>query len=502
ALFILSGYKIAHKDIDHPSTFQENEFAAVIFPLAGARLESNSETVKKVEDIIRKIPDVEMFNSTIRKDDARIFIRLKPKSKRTYSKEEIMKLLDEKGNEGVKQVHDDYSMILDEGEGGGGDQRKLIVNIFGNDGDTLEKLANEFAKRMGQVPGLSNIVMTDLRKRAEYALVVDKGRAAMYGLSVKSVADSVHSLVRGMRPTKFHELTKGQEIEVITRLQAVYRQKIDDLRYLYLQTPNGNQVTLGEIASFQPTTGPQTIDRKDKYRYVFVKADTKGTIETVAKQVKELVKDVKLPDEYYWRFGGIYEDLIKGKSQLSAALLLTMFLVYMVMACLFESYLQPLLVMISVPMASIGIWAALAITKKPLSENVFVGMILLAGYVVNAAIIMVDHTNHLRAQGAPHVESLIQAGMDRLRPITMTTLSTSLGFLPMALSWGSSSDLWAPLAVTVIGGLLSSTCLTLFVLPNFILIAEDITAGIRWIFGLVFHFVGLLKNRFLKFISN
>lgn len=502
ALFIFSGYKIAHKDIDHPSTFQENEFAAVIFPLAGARLESNSETVKKVEEILRKIPDVEMFNSTIRKDDARIFIRLKAKSKRMYSKDEIMKILDEKGNEGVKQIHDDYSMIIDEGEGGGGDQRKLIVNIFGNDGDTLEKLANEYAKRMGQVPGLSNIVMTDLRKRAEYALVVDKGRAAMYGLSVKSVADSVHALVRGMRPTKFRELSKGQEIEVITRLQAVYRQKIDDLRYLYIQTPNGNQVTLGEIASFQPVTGPQTIDRKDKYRYVFVKADTKGAIETVAKQVKELIKDVKLPDEYYWRFGGIYEELLQGKAQLSTALILTVFLVYMVMACLFESYLQPLLVMISVPMASIGIWIALTVTKKSLSENVFVGMILLAGYVVNAAVIMVDHTNRLRARGTAHDESLIQAGMDRLRPITMTTLSTSLGFLPMALSWGSSSELWAPLAVTVIGGLLSSTLLTLFVLPNFILIAEDMTAGVRWIFGWVFYFAGFIKNRFLKFISN
>ena len=502
ALFIFSGYQITKKDIDHPSTFQENEFAVVIFPLAGARLEANSDAVKKTEEILGKIPDVEMFNSTVRKDDARIFVRLKPKNKRSYSKEEIMKLLDEKGNEAIKQIHDDYSLILDEGEGGGGDQRKLIVNIFGNDGDALEKLANEFAKRMGQVPGLSNIVMTDLRKRAEYSLVVDKGRAAMYGLKVKDVADSVHALVRGMRPTKFHELTKGEEIEVITRLQAVYRQKIDDLRSIYLQTKDGNQISLGEIANFQPTTGPQTIDRKDKYRYVFVKGDTKGALETVAKQVREAIKDIQLPDEYYWRFGGMYEELIQGKSQLSIALLLTVFLVYMVMACLFESYLQPLLVMISVPMASIGIWAALAITKKPLSENVFVGMILLAGYVVNAALIMVDHTNHLRGQGLSHEESLVQAGMDRLRPITMTTISTSLGFLPMAMSWGSSSELWAPLAVTVIGGLLSSTCLTLFVLPNFILIAEDIVAGIRRIFSLVFHFLGFLKNRFLKSISN
>ena len=471
--------------IDHPSTFEENEFSIIVFPLAGARLEANDDAVKKVEEVLSQVPDVEMFNATVRKDTVTIFVRLKPKNKRTYSKEEIMKLIDEKGNELVKEVHDDYSLIIDEGESGG-EQKKLVVNIFGNENDELEKLASEFSKRMGQVPGVSNIVMTDLRKRPEYSLVVDKGRAAYYGLTVKDVADSVHAQVRGMRPTKFHELAKGQEIETITRLQAIYRQKIEDLKSIYIPAHStGIQVPLGEISNFVPTTGPQSIDRKDKYRYVFVKADTKGALEKVATDVKKALKSIKLPDDYYWRFGGSYEALIQGKSQLSIALLLTIFLVYMVMACLFESYLQPLLVMISVPMATIGIWLSLALTKKPLSENVFIGMILLAGYVVNAAIILIDHMNHLKAHGMTTEKALVQAGSDRLRPITMTTISTSLGFAPMAMSFGSSSELWAPLAVTVIGGLCSSTVLTLFVLPNFVLIAEDITERIKAMIHLI-----------------
>ncbi len=485
--FIFAGMRIAKMPIDHPSTLEENEFSIVVFPLAGARLEANDDAVKKVEEVLSQIPDVEMFNSTVRKDTVTIFVRLHPKNKRNYSKEEIMKMIDQKGNELVKEVHDDYSLLIDEGQGGD-EEKKLVVNIFGNENDQLEKLASEFAKRMGQVKGMQNIVMTDLRKRPEYSLVIDRGRAAYYGLTVKDIADSIHAQVRGMRPTKFHELSKGQEIETITRLQPVFRQKIEDLRYVYIPTNAGVQVPLGEIANFVPATGPQTIDRKDKYRYVFVKGDCKGALEKVAADVKAALKDIKLPDDYYWRFGGSYEALMQGKSQLSVALLLTVFLVYMVMACLFESYLQPFLVMISVPMASIGIWGALTLTKKPLSENVFIGMILLAGYVVNAAIIMIDHMNHLKVkEGYSTEKALIHAGMDRLRPITMTTISTSLGFAPMAMSWGSSSELWAPLAVTVIGGLCSSTFLTLFILPNFVLIADDIKGILKTWFHFLHH---------------
>ncbi len=473
AMFCLSSYKIITRDIDWPSAMEENEFSVVVFPLAGARLEANDDAVKKVEEMLSKIPDVEMFSSTVRKDDVRIFVRLKEKNKRQYSKDEVMQILDEKGNEAVKEIHDDYSLIIDEGASSS-EQKKLIVNIFGYENDELEKLARDFANRMAKAPGLTNIVMTDLRKRPEYSLVVDKGRAAIYGLDVKKIADSVHALVRGMRPTKFHEISKGEEIETITRLQAIYRQKIEDLKSIYIASDQeGHQIPLGEIANFYASTGPQTIDRKDKYRYVFVKGDAKAALETVAKQVKEVLKDVKMPDDYYWRFGGTYEDLVGGKSSMNLALVLTVGLVYMVLACTFQSYLLPAIVMLSVPMATIGIWLSLAITGKPLSQPVFIGMILLAGYVVNSAIIMVDHMKLLMTKGKDLTEALVAAGADRIRPIVMTTVATGLGFLPMAINSGQSSDLWSPLAVTVIGGLISSTILTLLILPNFIVISED-----------------------------
>lgn len=495
--FGFSTWKIIKRDIDWPTTFEENEFAIVIFPLAGARLEANDDSVKKVEEMLSKIPDIEIFSSTIRTDDVRIFVRLKPKDKRQYSKDEIMKIVDEKGNEMIKEIHDDYSLIIDEGASSS-EQKKLVVNLFGHDYELLQKLAVEVANRMSKVPGLTNLVMTDLRKRPEYSLVVDRGRAAIYGLDVKMIADSVHAQVRGMRPTKFHELLKGEEIETITRLQAIYRQKIDDIKMVHISSKDGKHIPLGEIANFRPSVGPQTIDRKDKYRYVFVKGDTKMAMETVAKGVQQALEDLKLPDDYYWRFGGSYEELIKGKSELSLALILTLFLVYMVLACLFQSYIQPALVMFSVPMASVGIWSALAFTRTPLSQQVFIGMILLAGYVVNSAIILVDHYNNLLKEGEEKERALVSAGLDRLRPILMTTFSTVFGFLPLAVGWGQSSDLWSPLAITVIGGLLSATVLTLFILPNFILITEEIQGAVIRITQKVSFSAGQMKQHLLR----
>ena len=472
-LFGVALWGLIHKDIDWPTTMEENEFAVVIFPLAGARIEVNDQAVKKVEALLAKIPDVKLFSSTVRKDEIRIFAKLVPRNERKYSKEEIMKLIDEKGNEAVKEVHQNYSLIVDEGAATSGESRKLVINIFGQDNDVLEKLAHEVASRVQKIPGLTNLVMTDLRKRPEYAIVVDKGRAALYGLTVKNIADSTHALVRGMRPTKFHELSKGLEIETITRLQAIYRQKVEDIPLLYISTKEGSQIQLGEVASFRPSFGPQTIDRKDKFRYVFVKGDVHRPLETVAKEARAFLHDIQWPDDYYWRFGGYFEELIKGKSQLSLAVLLSIALCYGTMACLFQSYWQPLVIQVTMPLASIGIWASLTLTRKPMSQPVFIGIILLAGYVVNEAIMLVDRMNVLQKEGMELKASLVKAGLDRLEPILMMRAATVMGFIPMAVGMGEGNELWSPLAITVIGGLLSSTVLTLFVVPDIILFFEE-----------------------------
>ncbi len=491
------------KTIDWPSTYEENEFAIISFPLAGAKLETNDAAMKKIEGILNKIPDIQIFSSTISKDDLRIFVRLKPKNQRQYSKDEIMKILDDQGNAAIKEIHDDFSLIVDEGSGSS-EQKKMVVEIFGYDNDELEKLAKQVAQKVRDISGVSNIVMTDLRKRPEYSVKVDR-RAAIYGLTVKKVADSLHAQIRGMRPTEFQEISKGERIEMITRLQPIYRQKIDDLKLVPVGTDLGIQVPLQEVANFYPTVGPQTIDRKNKYRYVFVKCDIKRPVEEVARDVEKALAGVKMPDDYFWRFGGGYDDLLASKSQLFMAVIVTVFLVYMVMACLFQDFLSPLLIMVTVPMSLIGVWLVLdwphlirwpltllglPVSKwawlpqvKPLSEQVLIGIIMLGGYVVTPAIIMTDYYKSLIAKGSVIKEALVESVVSRFRPILMTTMTTILGFSPMAFSIGTSSDLWAPMAVTGMGGMVMGTVLTLFVLPILIYFVEELKSkGIRHLF--------------------
>lgn len=492
-LFLFSVWRLTKRDIDLPTQLEENEFSIVVFPLAGAKLDTNDDVAKKLEHLLNGFPDVEMISSTIQKDDLRLFVRLKPRAKRRRSKDSIMEEVREKGNELVKQIHDEYSLIVDEGAASE-ESKKLVINIFGLENDELERLAHEAAGRINKIEGLTNLVMTDLRKRPEYSIVVDRARAASYGLSVEEVADSVHAQVRGMRPTKFHELSKGLEIETITRLQPIYRQKMEDLQDIFVVSPvEGTQVALKQIAGFYATRGPQTIDRKDKYRYVFLKGDVHRPLETVAREVKTALRDLKMPKDYFWRFGGRYEELIRGKSQLSVGVLLSVVLIYMVLSCLYQSYTEPFLIMLAIPLGAIGVYAALWFTHKPLSEQVFIGMMILLGYVVNGSVILIDHINSLRIAVPDLATRLLRAGQDRLRPILITTGSTVIGFIPMALSRGESSELWAPLAITMIGGIVSSTALTLFVIPNFYLCFEDLRKWFEPIWPRIFF---LLSGRF------
>ncbi|MBI1978277.1 MAG: efflux RND transporter permease subunit, partial [Candidatus Omnitrophica bacterium] len=473
-VFLFSAWSLIHRHIDLPSQLEENEFSIIVFPLAGAKLDANDEVAKRLEGILHEFKEVDMISTTVQKDDLRLFVRLHPRARRRISKDEIMNHIREKGNEAIKQIHDEYSLIVDEGVSSE-ETKKMVVNIFGLESDELEKLAHEVAQRISSIKGLTNLVMTDLRKRPEYSVVVDRGRAAYYGLNVRDIADSMHAQVRGMRPTKFHELEKGQEIETITRLQPIYRQKVEDLQDIYFVAPkDGTQVLLKQIAGVYPSRGPQTIDRKDKYRYVFVKGDVHRPLETIAEEIKTALADLKMPKDYFWRFGGHYEELMKGKSQLGVGVVLSIVLVYMVLACLYQSYTQPLIIMISIPLGAIGVWMALAFTRKPLSEQVFIGMFILVGYVVNGTIILVDRVNHLKAKFPDLRKRVVQAALDRLRPILITTGSTVMGFIPMAIDRGESSELWSPLAITMIGGIVSSTVLTLFVIPAVYLIFADL----------------------------
>lgn len=480
-LFLFTTTGLLRTKFDIPSTMKENEFSINILPPPGANLETNDTAVKMIERLLSNYKDVDSISTTVRKDEPRLFVTLKDKNERELKKKELMDHIREKGTEVTQEIHKDYSVIVDEGQGSDAN-KMLVINIYGYEDEQLEKLAKIVSQKMQKVEGLGNILMTDLRKRPEYSLVVDKGRAALYGLTVQDIAETIHNQVRGMRPTKYHY--KGREIETITRLREEDRATLDDIMKLIITTPRGESILLEQVATLKPSWGPTTIDRKDKYRYVFVKGRVfEGTLEEKAKAVEEILNGIEFPKDYFWRFAGKYPQLIKGKNQMTYAIVITIVLIYMILASLFQSYHQPLIILITVPLGTIGVYIALTIANESLSQSVLLGIIMLAGIVVNNAIILVDHINMLRAHGLPKIKAVLASASDRLRPILMTTLSTVLGFSPLAFGFSESADLWRPLAVTVIGGLLSSTVLTLFIIPNVYLFFDDTLVFFRSIFS-------------------
>jgi HAE1 family hydrophobic/amphiphilic exporter-1 len=218
------------------------------------------------------------------------------------------------------------------------------------------------------------------------------------------------------------------------------------------------------MAEFVDDKGPSEIWRKNKKRFVQVSATReKLSLEKAAMKIREVLKHAKFPENYYYEIGGDYETMLRSKKELYMALALTIVFVYLVLGSLFESYAQPFIIMLSVPLSLIGVVIALKITKNSVSTGVIMGIIMLAGIVVNNAIMLVDRINNLKKRKIS--EYIVEGSVQRLRPILMTVITTILGLLPLALKTGEGSGLWKPLSVTVIGGLMSSTLLVLFIVP-------------------------------------
>jgi HAE1 family hydrophobic/amphiphilic exporter-1 len=325
---------------------------------------------------------------------------------------------------------------------------------------------------MDAVKGLTDVKIRMREGRPELGLKVNKQKAAYYGLSVNEIALAVHGQMRGLRGTFYH--TKGREVETIARIDEKYRKTFEDVRRLILTTKDGTNVLLGQVADFKYDLGPSEVWRKDKTRVIQVSANI-GSISLgkAVKEIRKAVKDVKFPENYYYEFGGNYKELVESQRQFLPIVALMLVLVYMVLASLYESYTQPFIIMISVPLAMIGITFSLWITHTTVSMGVVVGIIMLGGIVVNNAIILVDRVNGLKQKGMNSVKAIVLSGQSRLRPILMTTTTTILGLLPMAIERSESAGLWSPLAITVIGGLTSSTILTLFIIPCIYIAWED-----------------------------
>ncbi len=341
----------------------------------------------------------------------------------------------------------------------------IELEIRGDDLYTLRRLSADAVSVVAALPGLADVRSTLQVGHPELQVVYDRDRLSDYGLELRAVAELVRNKVQGRVATDFRR--QERNIDVLVRLRQSDRLGVDELERLVVN-PNGEvPIILSSVATIRIAEGPSEIRRVDQQRAALVTANTEGIdLGTASEGIESAMAGMTFPPGFSFLISGQNEEMERSLDSMVFALCLAIFLVYIVMASQFESLIHPFVIMFTVPLAAIGAVAALYVAHIPLSIVVFIGFIMLAGIVVNNAIVLVDYINTLRQSGMAATEAIVQAGSVRLRPILMTTMTTVLGLLPMAMGLGDGAEIRTPMALTVIAGLISSTFLTLVVIPT------------------------------------
>jgi HAE1 family hydrophobic/amphiphilic exporter-1 len=340
----------------------------------------------------------------------------------------------------------------------------LEVEVSGYDLDQLQSVSNTIVSRMQSSRRFTDIKNTMEGGNPEIRIRFDHDKAAQLGLEVSDIANRVVRKVRGDVATRYS--LQDRKIDILVRNKEDQRASVEDIRNLIVNPESDRPVPLSAVANVSLATGPSEVHRIAQSRVAVISADLAyGDLGAAAEAMRTILKATPMPPGVTARITGQNEDMQTSFQSMKFALGLAIFLVYLVMASQFESLVHPFVILFTIPLALVGAVAALLVTNSSISVVVFIGLIMLAGIVVNNAIVLIDLVNQLRERGTELRESIMEAGRARLRPIVMTTLTTVLGLLPMALGIGEGAEIRAPMAITVIGGLLVSTMLTLVVIP-------------------------------------
>jgi HAE1 family hydrophobic/amphiphilic exporter-1 len=364
--------------------------------------------------------------------------------------------------------------------GGGNNDSRVSVEIRGYELDDAKQVAEQVLAVMQQTPGIANPQIGREEGRPELAIRVDRPKAAMLGLSVSSVANTIRTNIGGTQAAFYRE--RGKEYPIVVRLREEDRERVQSIDDILISSPGGQVLPAKNLLAVDTQTGPTQIDRKNQERIFRVNAelDAGVALSDAIESVKARLPGIAVPTGFSVGFGAEAEEQARAFDQLQVLLILAVLLVYAVMASQYESFRDPFIVMFSVPGAAIGVFLALVITSTSFSLQAYIGVIMLAGIVVSNAILLVDYTNILRRDhGLPLRDAVELAGRTRLRPILMTSTTTMLGLLPMSLGLGEGAELQAPLARVVIGGLAASTLVTLLLVPTVYTIFEEGLAGLR-----------------------
>ncbi|OGG46626.1 MAG: hypothetical protein A3F84_02940 [Candidatus Handelsmanbacteria bacterium RIFCSPLOWO2_12_FULL_64_10] len=341
----------------------------------------------------------------------------------------------------------------------------IEVQVSGYNLRQIQDLSHEVTDRLSHIAGLTDVKSSAEGGNPEVQITFNRKKVASMGTTISAIATLLRNKIQGEVATEF--MQKDRRIDVLVRASEGERTGVESIRRLSVSPPNAStQVPLASVADVRVEPGPAEIRRIDQQRVALVTANLVGRdLGSAVEDIRRTVAQVPLPADFSITVGGQSEEMATSFESMRFAIILAIFLVYLVMASQFESLLHPLVIMFSIPFGLVGVALALMLTGGTVSVMVLIGLIMLAGIVVKNAILLIDYTNHARRQGVPKEEAVVQAGQVRLRPILMTTGATVLGLLPMALGLGEGSELRQPMAITVIGGLTISTMLTLVLIP-------------------------------------
>jgi HAE1 family hydrophobic/amphiphilic exporter-1 len=362
--------------------------------------------------------------------------------------------------------------------GGQGNDSRMGIEIRGEDLEAGRRIALEVQDLLQTIPGIADPRLARDEARPELAVQVDRPKAALFGLNTTTVANTIRTNVAGTIAAQFRQ--GGYEYPIIVRLRQEDREFVSDVNDVMVNTASGVSLPVKNVMHIQSQLGPNQIERKNQERLVMVSAEPEIPLSEAVKAVTARLPEISRPQNFSIGFGAEVEQQERTFNELRLVLILALILVYAVMASQYESLRDPFIIMFSVPTAAIGVVLALYLTNTSFNLQAYLGVIMLGGIVVSNAILLVDYTNILRRRDGMEIREAVEvAGRTRLRPILMTSLATMLGLVPMALGIGEGSELQVPLARVVIGGLLTSTFITLVFVPTVYTLFEEGWAGLR-----------------------
>ncbi len=429
----------------------------------GSSLEYSDSKVRQVEAALKSVPEIALTMTTIGTDEgrnyARVNLKLVDRDKRARSQKEIEQAIRKE----LKPIPG-VELAL-------GWDRPVWVNLLGPDPATMTRLIGEFAERVAKIPGIADLEISEKAAAPALAIRLNNDFAADLGITVQQVGSTVRPLLAG-DTVSYWLGPDGQNYEVNVQLPRDQRRIAADLGNLYLTTskkgPDGEarMVPLRQVAEIVETTSPQIIKRQELQRRVALYANAEGRPSgDVNSDVEKAMKDFPLPPGYRFDVGGQAKDQKESFQAAMAALGLAVIFIYLILASQFASFTQPAAIMASLPFSLIGVFLALLLTGTTLNLFSMIGFIMLMGLVTKNAILLVDFANRARRAGASLHDALLQAGQVRLRPIIMTTAAMIGGMTPLALGLGESGETQAPMGRAIIGGVVTSTLLTLVVVP-------------------------------------